>query len=790
MAESLEVEISFPTSIAVQNAQAFQRSILATEEALDALDGTSKAATESLNKVASAAAKDAEALNGVKQAAADAAKSTEEVGKKSEEAGEKAKKSYKGIKDETTELDRFTSNLAGQVRGLVTGYLGLQSVFSILETLQQRTEQIAQAQGGLVAGRLSLEQQFRGVEFNLGLPPTDKGAQTARDIVKRFVQESPGATVQQISGAIGSAASFGLSPQNEQQFHTIKNFVRTAGQLDLSQQTTGDLVKLAAATGSLTPDKSQKLLSQFLEAARTTPVENQAEFSDAFIRSVLPLVNRGVPIEEAAGLFSAAAVGEPSALRTATRVQQVTAVFEGRDEKSASAMFQRALSGGLLTKDQIKNFQAMQGQQKLTPEDEEKIRRTNYDLAEQDRKAQEENTQFKRAQEQNNNDLQRTRALGHDTLAIRNRIQSRQEQHDNEMRSIDERRRVLQSTLQSDKEKTLIGVEAQAYQALPLNERRRIFFELARRAGSGAERDQLLRDAGASPEEMRYVSNIIAPDATAQGQSTRAAVAGASPTGAAASAEQFEGRALARSTQADQLAKIAEAEGVSTEQVLTFSDFERNVDKDVKLFLNGPDAARMTMDIHAHRASYESGGGLMNVNLTQMTQEGLKANIASRNLIETVNNWQSQLKPNEREWAKQNGFDNAWPMMEHDLLDYAHLRRPSEQMNAVRKWSNWFFGWQAGVLEFRKKGAPAQQKKATTRPTTPGGGGGAGGGTSPRASAGGDVDVAGSTGSTGGVAVASSFGGGGATYNVNIGTVVSRGEAEDLDFIGPLEGVS
>lgn len=790
--DNLEVELSFPTGEAVRNAQAFAAATVDTAGKLDKLDVSSRKAEGSIRAVGEASAGTAKATRGV---ATEVDKSTDSLAQYREEFSKQISEAKRSLdvtkqqRDAFREQQKAAADARSEIPGFISAYLGFAGVQKILEAISTRLKDIREATADLVGGRQQLDNSVRSLAFNLGMNADEAGLARSRQILGNVTKLAPAATTDQVAGAIGSAASFGLTPEKGQDLQVIGMVTRVASVMELNKQTTGDLVKFLAAMNALTPQSADRVLAKFIAAAKTTPVENQAEFAQAYFRAVIPMVKQGMTLESASGQLSGAAVGEPSATIAATRTQQVTGIIGGKTDDAAAALFDRARKAGLLSASTVKALDDAQRELMgaMSPEQRNRFDAVTRDLAALDASAAREETAFRRDIQAAERDATTARQKGRDVRDIQDRIARRKESHESEVQSIANRRATATASLGDVTGDATRRAQATAYRGMSLEERSRIFYSLAAGSRNPQELNSLLDAAGATPEEKSNVAGLISSAGQSQAKATAAAVAGAAPGAVAQMAGGFESSDIGRRQAAETRTMLSAAETVTSGQQYAeqFAGEAATATK-VRLADTSQSQSKLTVRLPFSGRSFTA---------IAATKGFYNALVAADLLLSKMFAWYSVLSDEEKQFAISlkwlDWFRNAERIVESYNTNIADLIWTTGFERRIHELSVGFGDIQRAMVERRNRGKA--RDTGNNRPAGAGGGAGATAGGSPRASAagaGGPMEIGEEVASAGvgaGPGVASAGAGGSrVVYNLSIGTLVSQG-GNELDFVGALE---
>jgi hypothetical protein len=716
-----------------------------------------------------------------------------------------------------------------EIPEIVKGYLGFAAVEKILDSVKERLKDVKEATADLVADRVKADQSLRGVAFNLGLPSTQAGIDEARKIVEEISKGAPVATEEQVGGAIAAGSNFGIDPRTPAGSSVITQVSRVAGLLELNRQSTADLVKYLGALGATSPDKANKELAQFLAAARATPIDKPDEFARAFIKATLPMRQGGASGAEAAGAFAAAAVGETSATRAATRAEQADAIIAGRDDKSRAALFERARSTGVLSADAEKQLRAAARDvtKAMSPQERDRYDAIKREVEQVDEAEAREDQNFKRDMDNIDRDTIAARSKGRDIRDLVDRRARRQEQFDKQQTAFADRRAALARQSEGVERKVTKDVEAKIYEDLPLAERRRMFGAMIARAKTPQEREDILGAAGTSPEQRTQLREMFSPEGQKKGAEVTAAVGAARPESVGEESAAFAETDIGQ-RQASEAEDRRQAAGTTTSGEVFADTFEKEAEGEVKRRLR--DAGRSTDRFAQFKITVRlpfSGGSFTVLAGTKDYYHDLVAcDLILRKAKEW---WESVPRDLKRSFrTPPDRIENWFREWESHLADVGDRNLPTmsplgaevdkfavQLGNLQREFTE---QRQAAARNNARLGASGPPRPRATDPKlpkpfklpepggegSPGGEGGAGeagegreapaaaGGESPRGDAGfGGGEIPGAAAAPAGMTAtaAAAYSGPRVVYNVNVGQVVSRG-GDVMDFVGPLEGES
>jgi hypothetical protein len=809
--DSVRDKLDAVASSATKLAKASERTAAAQKDSGESVEKATNKAAEAVKGLATEENKAAGAAERVKDAVTGTGEAAEKSATSHKKAGEAGKRGAKETADQMSALGEVQDRISNQISGIVTGYLGIQTVFKVLETLESRWNAVADAQDRAVDVALRRGKQAQDLVLNLGLTGPD-AQNRALAIEERFVRAAPGATAEQIAGVVGAggaatsaATGKSMTPEVQADFDLMAQIIRTAAPLQLNRQTSADLVKLMQSTGNLTPDKSKQFLSQLVTAQRTTPVENPQEFFEAFIRSSVPLTTQGVSLPEAAGLFAGSAAADPSALKAATNVERFTRLFSGSGaEKSQAFLYQQAQQAGLLGKDQQKAFAELNTHaiESMKPRDRLTYQTLAKDLSDTEADAKMESDKFTRELADAEKDRKELIDAGKDTRNVSVRIANLKDSHTRSVREFVDKTKHTRSEMQ-----IMLGEQGEKDSAkllmqMTMPQRMKLFMSLAGQFKSDQERAAFFTQAGASMEEAQAGIRMFAPGAITQRSQTQQAVAGAAPTVAGAAAADFAGSEMAKASSAAELRELTTAQGV------TSGEFEAN-----RFFQD----TKVTAD--TQRRS-EGGAGAFTIkwqtfwdngdaSASTITNDQYNLAVEIREAFSKSRKWWDGLDPRIRAELDHDGkgyeLNKSWEKTYGSgslFFSWSPLTRSKvrQYVNMIGNLAAWAETRTRQLREQDVRSKNAQQPGTGKKVSLFGGGAGKASGADQAAgvaamAAAGDAgaaamvtDVMPAAGgaSTPGASVATA-GGGGVHYNVSIGMLVSQG-GDSLDLPGPLNG--
>jgi hypothetical protein len=539
VAEVLEAEIDLATHEAFRNLQAFAAQLEAAEKQVNTLSQRVQTLEANTEKLAT-----------TKRKATGSAKEFDDIG---------------------------TSNIgtlgkwSGAVVSLIGSYVGFTAVIETLRRVEQAQKDVNEATSKGVNARLDLSRTLRDLQFNLNIPTTAAGQNEARAILQDFMSRAPGADVPTIASVLGQANAFRFDVRQPGAGRDIaSDVIRMTARLGLNPETGGDIVRLLGTANARDPQSARRLLAQLEAAARTSPIESPREFMDAALRTTLPLMAQGLGVEEAFGMFAAAAGSDPSPLRAATNVLQYSRLWIGRDEKSMAELFRRSTESGLLDR---KKFADLEKQiaESVMPEYGPRIRNAQQTIADAERDTETERSDFDRDMA----DLQaQQRRAGTDTeklAAASNAIESRREGFDRSQRERQQQAQRARDSLaqiqKSATEKINLRLGSAAWRSLSFGQRESIFRQMT--AGLNAPGfESLVSSLGATQEETQAGTGIVLGQGPAAVAATVSAMRGADVGQFVRENQQFEQLDIARQTATQNEVAMRQSASVSDLDVM------------------------------------------------------------------------------------------------------------------------------------------------------------------------------------------------------------------------------
>lgn len=696
----------------------------------------------------------------------------------------------KQVAEDEGNLSNIQGGIIGQVQTMVIGYLGMQSVVKVLDVVESRFRAIAEAQALVVNTAIDIDTKAQSFVVNMGLTGPD-AQQRAVNLMDKFNKAAPGSTNEQIQGIVAAGSAFGASAENKGDFDLMAEVARAVAPIPgFGRQGSASLVKVMQEQGQFNKHDAGKFLSQFMTLVQRSPVVDKEQLPDALLRSILPLTQQGMSMPEAMGMFVSASAVEPQSMRAAQLLTRFTQLASGgTDPKSQQAIVDTAKKSGLLDTNELKLFDdARQGvMSSMKPADRDKLETLNRNLAEVHEKQKVELETFTEHMKTAQEELKKRKESGKGVSTISDRIADMQREHDQRVTEFSSREFELSQQTDTKMDEDLRKAVASTYLALPISERLRIFEGIYAKGKTVAQREQLLRDVGATAQESQAARRLLSPEVVAQGQQTQAAVESANPNMADQAGKDFGQTDVAQATARDQSRQIQLAKD-SNSSLFDTEQFFKDVDVDIAGTVSKGDVSWQVI--------IDKNNGFF-----AATNDQYKLAREIQEAIKQMSDWWSGLDPRLQEELTKSG-NGLTQIMEWrtQLLSGngvllpgkdAYLRHVLNQFFALRNWASTRAS-EIKKADALKKGAgssapPAVQRVSLFSPAS----------LPARAS---DAAAMASTGiPTGGATMdevspiqgsrtANASGGGIHThYNVNIGMLVSHG-GDSLDLPSPLEG--
>jgi hypothetical protein len=595
------------------------------------------------------------------------------------------------IKDESGLVGGAVDALASSAKGMVLGFVGLQTIKQAMKELEENTKRTVEAINSVAGHRMEFESTVANVIDNLGLGRGAAGQQRAGKLVSAL-QEQTGVTAPVATELIAKAGITGFNPITDmarpdkdtqsQQFDIIKTVGQWSNRMRLDPVTAGKIFNMAQIAGFKTNEQVEGMLSMLESGLREIAISDPAQGMQTAIRSIAGRMSadRKMTFAQALAPVAAATIGETEASVAATNVEQFSRAAAGTTEPGKLFLGQQARQRGLITDEMMQRARAS-ARTRLTTDSDEEIRRAQegIETARRDMGIQaQERAEFERHAPQQRRELEKAREAAQLTPGrgrelgimradenlreyderVKLQIQKRDEQRREAEKKIEQNQRHI-GELQK-KDQTAIDKLAlqEAYAMVPLGQRETMVREMLERTPE-AERGATVARFAEGDIQMNLLKQV-APGATAaygrvlQG-ARRPDVAGLR----ASTREFYQSNTLALQGMAEAASERALLESGATggEQMLTevFGN-ERAQTETGRLGLVGT-------DIKILRARGEGGIGFtaraeaitrgatqeQAAATTGLTEEGLRARRAATIVYDRFRRWIANLDPRTRQ---------------------------------------------------------------------------------------------------------------------------------------------
>ena len=223
----------------------------------------------------------------------------------------------------TREAGSVAEGAMASVQAWALSYLSLQTAIQLVEELEEQTRKAIAARMELADEKLDVDKTLLPLMLNFGLNPDAAGQQKTRDIAFEFEKEA-GTDLEQTKEILSQAQSVGFNVKNGPQdagFAVAAEVGKFAARTGTDAETAGQLLKLARNAGVTDATGMDKLIAQLEAGFANTSISDPSGFYSAALRSITGRMVEGVPIDQAIGQVSAAALGEVNQRQIHTSVE-------------------------------------------------------------------------------------------------------------------------------------------------------------------------------------------------------------------------------------------------------------------------------------------------------------------------------------------------------------------------------------------------------------------------------------------------------------------------------------
>lgn len=284
--------------------------------------------------------------------------SSRATGDAAKDAGEKAADAQDKTKKKTKESEDAFKGLSDAMIGVGASLFSLQKAVEIVKELEEHTKAVVAERIKLGEIKVGVDEKIQAVIDNLGFLPGAAGQDRARKLVQAVQSRAPGTTAEVGAELLAKAQATGYKVADASRpdldtkapaFDIAIEVAKFSARQRLDADTAGKLFNMAQIAGVKTRSDMERMLSQMEMAFNEIAITNPREGMRAAITASAGRMVQGVPINQALAGVAAAAVGEPDPSKAATNVDQFTRVAAGASPQHAQFLANLARQRGLLS---------------------------------------------------------------------------------------------------------------------------------------------------------------------------------------------------------------------------------------------------------------------------------------------------------------------------------------------------------------------------------------------------------------------------------------------------------